>query len=382
MLVERTELQNWKMRITLQLLRKQSQEPLEEVEQLDLSGCKIDAIEQLDHCPNLRSLIINNNRISVLQNLTCCHQLWAIDLTGNKVKSLLGLAQFPVLGFLKLSCNDLEWAELPRLYHMTLLSLTLSGNPQLDSDPHYREHIVDILPSLWALDGRLITADERKQVSQFFSKSESSTQPVWRRTSERVFVPSFMKDLFVNGVFGEKTTHLMAHFPVTYTHNTEMDRRRLHYLAHCVEEEMRLEVKYSKHLVGVAVPELTQMMKGRETETEQSNMLLLLLLAHMEYGLPHDLVQATLETAKLTRIGGVECVSVFNLPSHMMLGVASLLLSAAAIDRQDKNEGGVYKKLFKSLNCVLESQQRKAAAITAARPSRVGRKQSPHEREE
>ena len=34
---------------------------------------------------------------------------------------------------------------------------------------------------------------------------------------------------------------------------------------------------------------------------------------------------------------GVECDSVFDLPNHMMLEVASLLLSAAAIDRQDKD---------------------------------------------
>lgn len=34
---------------------------------------------------------------------------------------------------------------------------------------------------------------------------------------------------------------------------------------------------------------------------------------------------------------GVECESVFDLPNHMMLDVASLLLSAAAIDRQDKD---------------------------------------------
>ena len=59
-----------------------------------------------------------------------------IILSSHQIKSLQGLAQFPVLGSLRLACNELEWAELPRLSHMTLLSLTLSGNPQLDSDPH------------------------------------------------------------------------------------------------------------------------------------------------------------------------------------------------------------------------------------------------------
>ena len=61
-----------------------------------------------------------------------------------QVKSLQGLSKFPVLGSLKLSCNELEWAELPRLCHMTLLSLTLSGNPQLDSDPNCELQILSL----------------------------------------------------------------------------------------------------------------------------------------------------------------------------------------------------------------------------------------------
>ena len=105
----------------------------------------------------------------------------------------------------------------------------------------------------------------------------------------------------------------------------------------------------TRHLAGVGVPQLTRLVEGRERDTEQSNMLLLLLLvrvdrdltqvhvqpftlvslpsspppflcpsfllllllppsptspqAHLEYGLPHDVMRATLETAKLTKIG-------------------------------------------------------------------------------
>jgi hypothetical protein len=368
------------MRITLQLLWKHAQEPLEEVELLNLSGNKISGIEELEHCPSLQSLILSNNSISVLHNLTSCHQLWSLDLTGNRVKSLHGLSKFPVLGSLKLSCNELEWAELARLSHMTLLSLTLSGNPQLDSDPYYREHVVDLLPNLWVLDNRIITASERRHVSQFFQKSETSSQPVWRKASERVFVPTFMKDLLVNGVFGKKTTHLMAHFPASYTHNTEMDRRRLHYLAHTLEEEIK---KYSsKEMEGEGrVPELSRMMETRNISTEQSTtMLLILILAHLEYGLPHDILMETLETAKLTKIGEVGCADVFDLPSDMMLGVATLLLGAAAIDRQNKKEGGVYKKLFASLNFAVDSLQRKEAAAAAGRSLRAVR--NPRQREE
>ena len=33
---------------------------------------------------------------------------------------------------------------------------------------------------------------------------------------------------------------------------------------------------------------------------------------------------------------GVNCVQLFNLPAHMILDFASLLLSAAAVDREEK----------------------------------------------
>ena len=44
------------------------------------------AIEELQHCPSLQSLILCNNRISVLHNIASCHQLWSINLTGNRVR--------------------------------------------------------------------------------------------------------------------------------------------------------------------------------------------------------------------------------------------------------------------------------------------------------
>ena len=165
-----------------------------------------------------------------------------------------------------------------------------------------REHVVDLIPNLWVLDNRIITgiiyyhcghclghlfhiiAGERRHVSQFFHKSETSPQPVvsiytncrhmfqphfpvpfrllpyllcvsfssllfcvllpfiffrlsssvfcsrsssfvsplplplynqWRKASERVFVPTFMKHLLVNGVFGKK---VRRPFHLMYTH--------------------------------------------------------------------------------------------------------------------------------------------------------------------
>ena len=52
------------------------------------------------------------------------------------MKSLIGIGQFPSLGGLFLSYNDLNWREVNRLHHMHILRLTLIGNPQLDCDPN------------------------------------------------------------------------------------------------------------------------------------------------------------------------------------------------------------------------------------------------------
>ena len=129
------------------------------------------AIERLSPCKRLCSLVLSHNSVDAIRSVDCCHNLWYLDLSGNKVgppavsqsvrvcvithvcrvlrpplytrvcvcvqvKGVGGLSRFPVFGVLNLACNDLGWEELRRLSHMTLLSLSLLGNTKLDSDPH------------------------------------------------------------------------------------------------------------------------------------------------------------------------------------------------------------------------------------------------------
>ena len=86
-----------------------------------------------------------------------------------------------------------------------------------------------------------------------------------------------------------------------------MDKRRLKYLAHALQQETELRVKYASSPTishrRTPTPQLESLMEHREREMEQCNMLLLLLLAFLEYNLPLDVMRATLETAKLTNIG-------------------------------------------------------------------------------
>lgn len=102
-----------------------------------------------------------------------------------------------------------------------------------------------------------------------------------------------------------------------------MDKKRLSYLIHTMAEDIRLaqsggSVSFHNSYTATThectdiseevsinsiTPNLQSLFDHREDKMEQCNMLLLLLLAWMEYSLPVQLMHATLETAKLTCIG-------------------------------------------------------------------------------
>ena len=55
-------------------------------------------------------------------------------------------------------------------------------------------------------------------------------------------------------------------------------------------------------------------------------MLLLLLVAGLEFSLPLSLIDETLHTANLDTIGGVNCVTLLQLPHEDLLLTGSILL--------------------------------------------------------
>ena len=95
------------------------------------------------------------------------------------------------------------------------------------------------------------------------------------------------------------------------TIDADMDKRRLMYLAYSLQEEIQLQQQNQSqqhtNISTLVLPDLELLIEQRHNETEQSNMLLLLMLAYMEYDLPLNVMKATLETAKLIVIGYV-CV--------------------------------------------------------------------------
>ena len=45
-------------------------------------------LEKLDSCTRVQTLVLRENCLAVVRDIECCHELWNIDLTGNKVRQL------------------------------------------------------------------------------------------------------------------------------------------------------------------------------------------------------------------------------------------------------------------------------------------------------
>jgi len=58
-------------------------------------------------------------------------------------------------------------------------------------------HVIDCLPNVWMLDGRLVTSAERLQVQQFFQESALCNRPVVNFfISVTAVLPNGLKALF------------------------------------------------------------------------------------------------------------------------------------------------------------------------------------------
>ncbi|XP_078317601.1 uncharacterized protein LOC111119226 isoform X1 [Crassostrea virginica] len=337
------------MRITTQFLRSKCKGPLPAAEYLDLSNSEIVVIEKLSNCPKLQTLILRGNRIYEVSNFECCPQLWNVDLSNNEIKSLDGLSRFVAIGTLNLSNNDLTWHELGKIRHIHILNLSLHGNSQMEKDPYYRIHLIDCLPNVWMLDGRIVTSAERLQVKHFFQDSALTSKPIRHKLSKEWFIPTARKKIEVNGIYGAKATKVMTTFPANGVHNIETDKKRLKYLGYNIQEDLVIDKKFTNREFQVMKYRrafIEDLLEARPEDRERCNMLLLFLVASLEFVLPTHLVKETLDTAKLNKIGQVFSMDLFLLPRDVRCLLVCILLGAVKIDKDDKEDGGLYDKLY------------------------------------
>ncbi|KAL8622518.1 hypothetical protein ACOMHN_034181 [Nucella lapillus] len=362
------------MKLNNQILRSRSVGPLNTVEYLDLSELGLGLLGRFTCCPKVASLILRGNKLQDASGLEACRQLWYLDLSNNQVWCVEGLSRFLCLGTLILSNNQLTWASLTHLRHLHINNLSLHGNPQLEKDPYYRIHVIDCLPNVWMLDGRIVTSAERIQVRQFFHDSALTERPVRHKLRKESFVPSKLKRIEIDGIFGEKAVEMMTSFPKNEVLNVDTDWRRLQYLAQSLQQDISREWEYTARKPGgVDISQkssfLTDLFDSRSTDRERCNMVLLMLVASLNFVLPTHLVRDTLDTGKLLTIGSVQMMDLFLLPRLLRCKVVSLLVSAVKVDREQTEDGGLYIRLYLCLYHMV-SDLTKLSETTSTSPTK------------
>ncbi|XP_071837874.1 uncharacterized protein [Apostichopus japonicus] len=346
------------MKITTKLLSSEAEKqgiPISEVKYLDLSSHGIANIEHLERCCSIQTLLLRGNNVSIIENLALCHQLWHVDISCNDVSNLYTLSRFIALGYLNLSYNNISWNELMKIRHMHILELCLHGNHNLEKDPNYRIHIIDSIPCVWMLDGRQVTAAERVQVQDFFQQSALTNHPVRKKLTREQFIPSSLKKLQVEGSYGLRTVHLMMRFPKAGALNVSTDRRRLQYLAYNLQEDLKIEYNCRQSKFSpLPIPDFESLLEARVENSDQCNVLLLLLVTFLDFRLPFDLLQETITCAKLDQLCETDVRLIFALPKNYICRFVTILLSSVKIDRDDRKETGLYEKLYLSLHFTVD----------------------------
>ena len=97
-----------------------------ELSLVDLQNCRILEIDGLDKLPNLTSLHLAHNGITEIKNLEKNVDLDTIDLSGNPITSLAGLDGLDQLEDLWMNdCKIEDWKEVEKLERMNTVLITL-----------------------------------------------------------------------------------------------------------------------------------------------------------------------------------------------------------------------------------------------------------------
>ncbi|XP_039264052.2 uncharacterized protein LOC120339887 [Styela clava] len=338
------------MKITKKILQKRAKQTLESVLYLDLSGLGIGAIEGLKNCGNLQILDLSFNNIEEIEGINCCQHLWNVNFSHNQICSLTELSHFYAFGTVDLSYNNLSWKDLLQIQDIIILDLRLHGNQILENDSYYRIHVIDCLPNIWMLDGRIITSAERQQVQHFFHDSALSSRPVRRKLSDRPHTCITRQRIHANNIFGVRTPSLMSKFPRNEIQSTDTDLRRLTFLCENVQNDITVQQLSDHSELKYVLPNscLQKMIDHRQKDRERCNMLLLLLVSSLQFNIPSNLLDETLIIAKLNPYARIETSQLFSLDRRWRIQLVSLLLSASKLDRDMKLEGsgGLYDRLY------------------------------------
>ncbi|XP_041928695.1 leucine-rich repeat-containing protein 9 [Alosa sapidissima] len=144
---------------------------------LFLQGNDISQVEGLEGLYTLRELVLDQNRIRVLNENSFCSQtsLLELHMSENRLRELTHLQPLPQLRRLFLSMNKLEeLTELEKLEVLpSLIELSVVGNPVARRSLH-RPGVVLRLSRLQVLDGLMVTLEERTRAELLSTDTQYS----------------------------------------------------------------------------------------------------------------------------------------------------------------------------------------------------------------
>ena len=127
-----------------------------------------------------------------------------IYLSRNRLHNLNGMMQFQQLETLSVSDNHIsDYDAIAELRNLRQLrNVSLEGNP-ITRRPHYRNHIIYIVPQIRILDKRQVTASERECSAAIVKREESKLLECFRRDCEILKLILCEKLLNVHGELRE-----------------------------------------------------------------------------------------------------------------------------------------------------------------------------------
>ncbi|CAF4384031.1 unnamed protein product [Rotaria sp. Silwood2] len=339
----------------------------------NFNNTRIITLFQVPQYEQLQILICNGNSLTTLAGVEHIKHLWKLDVGNNQIRSLQHLSRFIALGSLILSNNRLQWIELQHIRHMFVLDLRLDGNTILDADSNYRQHVLDCLPRIWMLDGIFVSTSERNQVDEFFTQSSLTQKPVRHKLARDIFMPTNLKDRAINGIFGSKATELFAKFPMNCFVNSELDKRRIKHLASTVQDLLLTEMRNDegkKHDEFLTENRhiLYHMVDIRQNHVEEFNMFLILLVTHILFEIPVDLLNNVFDITHIKTIGNLNIDHIFSSSEELKYMITSLIHAGTRLDRDENHPSAFNDKLFNSLSIVITNQLRQVSTLNTSQP--------------
>lgn len=138
---------------------------------LSLAHNSIEVIQGLDNLP-LCHLNLCHNKIKKIENICTLKRLRTLNLAGNCIRSLEGLAGHDLLETIDIEDNEvIDVAEIEHIQLLRMLrELNLLRNP-IQELPDYRLAILFRLPSLTQLDRHRVEVEEKVSAKNMFDPS-------------------------------------------------------------------------------------------------------------------------------------------------------------------------------------------------------------------